>query len=225
MNWKTKIGVFCLVALGGGAVFSPIQSFSGESKNECDGDGYSYYYGIGKDQDFKKALACYEQEKNQVMQIVIYLNGDGLPRNLGKAEAVFKHMDRELNPLQYDAVKEALDQRRGSPPDHWKPVSYCENFAMTTPEMNDCAELARETQERKSEKKLAQYKKGLSAEQIGLFNKMIAAFQRFRELEGERMLQRNAGGSNYVMASKEQMNFVEDNFQRDLKKIILEPHD
>jgi hypothetical protein len=54
-----------------------------------------YYFGIGQRRDFKRAFECEmarpEQGRNWVLLAVMYLNGEGTPRDVKKARAALQH--------------------------------------------------------------------------------------------------------------------------------------
>ncbi|HEY6298552.1 MAG TPA: hypothetical protein VIW95_02825, partial [Candidatus Binatus sp.] len=66
------------------------------------GECYDSYFGFSGPSDFSKALQCFEGQKTWPYPVVMYLNGQGSPRNVQKAEHWFA-AGQKMAPVDWPA--------------------------------------------------------------------------------------------------------------------------
>jgi len=151
---------------------------------DCDG----LYFGVrGNVQNFKTALPCYERDQDFFMQAFMYLNGDGVPRDLKKAQARLTEL-KELNQFEdldqmslQQKINDAVEaQKQNKPTVHY---DLCKDVAGTTFMMQRCAGIERDRQDDKTK---AQFKdveaklKGGAAEKL---HALVRAENTFKQAE------------------------------------------
>ena len=101
------------------------------SATTCD----AIYYGIGRPPDLAKAYECYASDGDFEMQIVMILNGDGMPQDPRRVEALFVEWSKHDNwqatsSAQAKALREALASLRAGRLN--KHLDFCESIAGDT---------------------------------------------------------------------------------------------
>jgi hypothetical protein len=102
-----------------------------KTPDECD----RLYYGEGRPRDHGKALACYRAEENWVMIVIMQLNGEGTPVDVGAARAGlagrFRGGDGWTN-VDDEALDRIIKEREAHPLVKGKHVDFCADVAGTT---------------------------------------------------------------------------------------------
>ena len=70
-----------------------------------------YYYGLEGKVDYFKAFQCFEKQQDWPMLILMHLNGEGVPADVKKAEALFVANKQELTGFYIEEVQKAIDER------------------------------------------------------------------------------------------------------------------
>jgi hypothetical protein len=176
---------FAMLAAGAALADQPKEP----KEERCD----EYYFGIVKTRDFKRAFECemavVEQRRNWVLISVMYLNGEGTPRDVKKAREAAKHM----NPLECGVtcgvLDEVLRRHEANPGKKHRRIDYCKEIAQTTPDVNYClgVESRKEEWKRKREERALQA--GLSPESRKRLAALSQAFAKFQSADGMREYQ------------------------------------
>lgn len=102
--------------------------------------GYNYYFGIGVEKDYARALSLFRAEKDAAFLILMYLNGDGTPVDVAKANEIWNQADFPPE-IQLDAtmslLRDMIKERAAAPGRTYPRLEFCE-IAMTTLDMNRC---------------------------------------------------------------------------------------
>jgi len=211
-------------------LLSPVAVHSAADEKDC-GD---YYFGISSPPDFHKALRCYEREQAWDFLILMYLNGEGTPVDLHKAEDLLKDWQKAgpaygADSLQAAALRKAIEERKQNPDKTYPHLDYCTDVAGDTVAINFCAGIDDQIAERDFKLTMAATKAKLTRSEAIIFDRMIAAFTAFKRAESRRMYLQYIDGTIRGVAAMEQAAFVRDQFLALIRDAIehhaLEPAD
>lgn len=149
-----------------------------------------YYFGIGQRPDYARAFACEMAEpperRNWVLLAVMYLNGEGTARDLGRAREALGHKRPDYCGATCAALDEVLRRQEAAPTKRYPRVDYCRDIAITTPDANYCLGV----EERKEELRRKRAGKNLAASLPPKARKRFAAlgqaFAKFKKADGLR---------------------------------------
>ncbi len=189
------------------------------------------FFGIDTAPDYAKALACFDKARGyEPFVALMYINGDGTPRDLRKAEAVLKTWQRSDPPEfaadQAATLQTAIDNCKRNGQKSCPRIDYCAQLAEGTFDLDVCSAVEGVRAEAQLSRKLAQPGSALSARDRALFDQMVSAFKRYELQEAQRGYSAMADGSARGLAFSDQAAFARDDFakliaqtieQRDLK--------
>ncbi len=191
------------------------------------------YFGIDQAPDFSRALQCYQSEKRWDLLIVMYLNGEGTPVNIGKAETLLQEWAREDQipggSLEARALRDAIEERKQDPEASHPPIDYCRDIALDTLTVNFCGYVNGQIEEIRQEARIREIRRELTPAQRPLFDQVIKAFSRFEGAETTRAYQLYAGGTVRQLAAMGQESFVSAHLSAMIEKTVarrgLQPAD
>jgi hypothetical protein len=149
-----------------------------------------YYFGIGQRRDVQRAFACEmarpERGRNWVLIAVMYLNGEGTERDVGKAREALEHMRPEECGVTCAALDEVLRRHEANPNKRHRRIDYCKQIAQTTPDVNYCegVEERKEEFRRKREEKAVLAR--LAPEARKRFAGLSQAYAKLKEADSSR---------------------------------------
>ena len=158
-----------------------------------------YYFGIGQPRDYARAFACETAEpverRNWLLLAMMYLNGEGTARDLGRAREALGHRRPDYCGATCAALDEVLRRQEAAPAKRYPRVDYCRDIALTTPDANYCLGV----EERKEELRRKRAGKNLAAslapEARKRFAALARAFAKFKEADGMREYQNFRDGT------------------------------
>jgi uncharacterized protein YecT (DUF1311 family) len=197
--------------------FASLAAFGEE---DCD----DYYFGINGPPQFSKAFKCYSKQKELKFLILMYLNGEGTPVNVRKAEEVFNQWQasapEQAETWEGEALQNVIEERKDNPKGPLRRLVYCKDIAKTTLAMNDCAIIKERIAERKQKKNTDMSRAGMDAPDAAIFDKIEAEFEAFKKAESSRMYTKYTDGTIRDMAGLSQENFVRGQFLALVKKTL-----
>ncbi len=196
------------------------------------GDCDDAYFGINRASDFSHALQCYQAEKRWDLLIVMYLNGEGTPVDVGKAETLLQDWAREDQvpggSLEARALRLAIEERKQHPGIPYPRIDYCRDIARDTLTENFCGYVNDEIEEIRQKTRIAEIRRELTPAQGALFNQVMKAFSRFEDAEGRRAYQLY-GGTIRQIAAMGQVAFVRAQLSATIEETVarrgLQPAD
>lgn len=201
--------LFCAVLLCAMPFFLAPSAFG---EQDCD----DHYFGISGAPDYAKALKCYKEQKNWQFLIIMALNGEGEPADLKKADELFQAWRKaepdEVSSLEGEALLKIIEERKADPKRSYPRLDYCNDIASDTVAMNRCGSIREQIEERKLGGGAASMKAKLTPAQAAVFDKLIQAFNVFKEAEAGRMYQHYIDGSIRNQAAFGQSSFVREKF-------------
>jgi uncharacterized protein YecT (DUF1311 family) len=196
------------------------------------GDCDDAYFRIHRASDFSRALRCYQSEKRWDLLIVMYLNGEGTPVDIGKAEALLEEWQQEdpalAGSLEAQALREEIDERKQHPGVSSPRIDYCRDIARDTLTLNFCGYVSDQIEEVRLETRTTEIRRELTPAQRSLFDRMKKAFSSFEGAEGGRVYE-SIGGTARTLAAIGQTSFVRVRFSTVTEEIVkrhaLQPAD
>jgi uncharacterized protein YecT (DUF1311 family) len=189
------------------------------------------YFGINRTSDFPRALQCYQSEKRWDLLIVMYLNGEGTPVNVAKADALLQEWERgqmEGGWLEAQALRAAIEDRKQHQGTVYPRIDYCRDIARDTLTLNFCGYVDAEIEEGRLDARMEEVRRRLNPAQRALFDRMKKAFSSFEGAEGGRVYD-SIGGTARSLAAMGQTSFVRARFSTMTEEIIerhaLQPAD
>lgn len=202
------------------------------------GECYDSYFGFSGPPDFSKALQCFENYKTWPYLVVMYLNGQGAPRDPQRAEHWFA-TGQKMAPVDWPAewtaaelssLKQAIEEVSHAPNKVSPPIDLCSNVLNgTTPEMDYCTAISELVSERQFSEMLATTRAGLSSADAIILDRVIASFKAYQEADRNRTYLASVGGTIRNMKSMGQAKLLRDDFSGLVEKTIrsrdLQPAD
>lgn len=174
------------------------------------------YYGIGQPVDYAKAYACFESHAIYEYMIVMQLNGEGVPRNTQKAQALMQAWlqadpdnAKSVDETRMEEVlKERLNDKSLNPPK----IDYCKDVGSTTISINFCAAVEDGIEKHAAETAMSAIRATLNPVQAAQWDNIQAAAAAYQKAEGQRLYQQYADGTIRSVAYEGQVSFVRSNF-------------
>ncbi|MBF6558934.1 MAG: hypothetical protein IVW56_01495 [Candidatus Binataceae bacterium] len=181
------------------------------------------YFGIDRAPDYPRALKCFEDRKEWNFVVVMYVNGEGAPRDPQKAETVLKLGQRTdpdmAPPEEAAALQKAIDKCKLAPHTSCPRVDYCRDAAYTTQELEICDAIGQFAEEARLSRTIAGVRRKLSAPDRAIFDRAVAEFKAYQLEEMQRAYDCVVPGSFAGLAGAGQAGFVRDNFLKLIAKI------
>lgn len=182
------------------------------------------YFGIDRPPDYPKALKCFEDRKAWNFVVIMYVNGEGAPRDLQKAEAVLEagqKTDPDVAPPEKAAaLQKAIDKCKLAPHESCPRVDYCRDVAYTTQELEICDAIDQSSEEAGLSRTIAEVRRKLSAPDRAIFDRAVAEFKAYQLEEMQRAYENVTPGTMSGLAGAGQAAFVRDNFLKLIAEAI-----
>jgi uncharacterized protein YecT (DUF1311 family) len=179
-------------------------------------DCNDYYFGITGPRDFAKALRCFEANQDWDFLILMHLNGEGTPADVRKAEELLENWKKtapaDADSLQAEALGKAIDERKQHPEKAHPRLNYCEDIALDTVHMNECAAIDDEIAEVAFKAEMAKVRTGLTPDQGSLFDRLLREFAAFKDAESKRAYSQWIEGTIRNLQAVGQASSVRDGF-------------
>jgi hypothetical protein len=175
------------------------------------------YFGIDGTPDYPKALQCFESHKFWDFTALMYLNGEGTPRDLEKATAALDAWKNEgpdkFNPDQGATLKSAIDRCRRHPQSCLR-VDYCKQLSEGTPEIEICEALDELAGEAVFSRAIATTRSELGLADRALFDRTILNFKAYQLDDMQRQYQAFIDASLRDVAGASQADVIRGNFMK-----------
>jgi uncharacterized protein YecT (DUF1311 family) len=174
------------------------------------------YFGIDQPVDYSKALTCFEREKEWSFVVLSYLNGQGAPRDLQKAESILVEAEK-WNPEAFGGdqaatLEAAIRACRQNPNKPCPQLDYCKNLAETTFDMEICDAVDQVAQEEALSRTIAAVENQLKPADRATFEQAVAEFKAYQLAEMNRLSDAVFPGTLYGLAGAGQAAFARENF-------------
>ena len=148
----------------------------------------------------------------------MYLNGDGTPRDLRKAQEVIAtgektypyELDFEMTPI----LRKAIDRCKSDVHKSCPRVDYCKDLATRTLDMEICQAIDQLDGETASSRAIGLLKSKLSVGDNVIFDRAVAEFKAYQLAEMGRAYDASIDGTIRGLAGSGQAAFVRENFQQ-----------
>lgn len=183
------------------------------------------YYGIGQPVDYSKAYACFKAHSIYEYMIVMQLNGEGVPRDVHKAEALMQAW-LQADPDNANSVDETgmegilngrLQDNNPNPPK----VEYCKDVGYTTISMDFCAAVNDRMEQHNYDATMSSIRAGLNTQQAAIWDRMQVVFAEYQKAEGERLFQQYADGTIRGVVYQGQISYVRANFLKLMQDVFV----
>ncbi len=182
------------------------------------------YFGIDRAPDYPEALKCFEGYKEWSFVVIMYVNGEGAPRDLQKAEAVLKAGQKTdpdvAAPEVVATLQKAIDKCKRAPHKSCPRVDYCGDVAYTTQEIEVCNAIAQLPEEARLGRTIAGVSRKLSAPDRAVFDRAVAEFKAYQLDEMQRAYDDVTPGTMDGLAGAGQAGFVRYNFLKLIAQTI-----
>jgi hypothetical protein len=180
------------------------------------------YFGIDQSRDYPGALKCFESSDQVEFTVLMYINGEGVPRDLQKAEALLKNgekteSDYVLPPEMAAVLHKAIDRCNLAPHESCPRVDFCQSLAYKTQEIEMCLVLDQLPDEAQLSRTIAEVREKLSGPDRAIFDRAVAEFKAYQFQERRRADDYVLPGREAGLAAWSQADWVGSNF---LKLIV-----
>jgi hypothetical protein len=183
-----------------------------------------FFFGIDRPPDYGKALTCCEASESWPFIALMYLNGDGTPRNLPKAEAVLRAWRQkdgnEFNDDQAATLQTVINECQRGGLKSCRRVDYCADLARNTLDLNTCAAVDEVRAEAKLRAKMVQVRSSLNVKDRARFDRVVAAFEAYELQEMRRGYAATADGTARDLAGLDQAAFARNNFLKLVRQTV-----
>jgi hypothetical protein len=161
-------------------------------------------------------LTCFEREKEWSFVVLSYLNGQGAPRDLQKAESILVEAEK-WNPEAFGGdqaatLEAAIRACRQNPNKPCPQLDYCKNLAETTFDMEICDAVDQVAQEEALSRTIAAVENQLKPADRATFEQAVAEFKAYQLAEMNRLSDAVFPGTLYGLAGAGQAAFARENF-------------
>ncbi len=174
------------------------------------------YFGIDGTPDYPKALKCFEANKLWNFAALMYLNGEGRPRDLQKAEAALKTWKQsgghDFSSDQAATLQKEIDRCKRGSRESCPRVDYCEQLVEGTLEIEICEGLQQLSGEARLSRAIARTRSKMSLADRTLFDRVVAEFKVYQLDDMQRQYDASIDASLRDVAGAGQADFVRQNF-------------
>lgn len=198
-------------------ISSPLQGF----------DGIDFYYGIGIEQDYNRALIEFQKEKypstDDLFQILIYLNGDGVTKNINKAHEVL--LKKFINVGKVDMttinLKNIIEERLAHPDSFFQHLTF-DDISKTTVDTNEAESIHERILQAQRIELIDKIKKKLKDQEIEYWLKLNQLVETIMNLDSKRIMTQFINGTIRTSYSIEIRRLISSNFINRSKSWLLE---
>ncbi|MGH7841262.1 MAG: lysozyme inhibitor LprI family protein [Candidatus Binataceae bacterium] len=169
-------------------------------------------------------MKCFEDSDSPLFVVIMYINGQGTPRDLDKAQEAL-NTRKKTYPEQYPAeqvapLQKAIDECRSAPKKPCPRVDFCRDVAYTTPDSEICEAIAQIGGEARLAQAIRKVRSRLSAGDRATFNQVVTEFKAYQFAEVKRMTDISIDGTARGILGSEQGGVVRENFLKLLVETI-----
>jgi uncharacterized protein YecT (DUF1311 family) len=180
---------------------------------DCDAS----YYGLDRARALRRAFDCYKRQEQWDMLTVLYLNGEGTPRDVARARETFNRIAGATGklgerPATFAKLEELLKARERDPSLRER-IDYCDDVAQDTVTMNGCLRVVSHRAQQAQNATLAEARKGLGPAALRELDAVEKAFAAFVDAEKSRAYQDFIEGSARDQAANGQAEFLRRQFE------------
>lgn len=184
----------------------------------------NYYFGIGVNQDYKKAFDCYNRSKDPdyIALILMYLNGEGTAKDLKKADDLLTYFKADQaggNQTTWQLEKHVKEQL-ANPKGKFARVDYGD-IAFTTDDMTHWMKIQQKLQEQHDKKDLENLKKNLNYKAAKILGEIDKQNYIIKELEGERVDMEWIDGTLRGAATGSYEEYLQDNHRDRIMEMVV----
>jgi hypothetical protein len=173
------------------------------------------YFGVDGPPNYPKALKCFEASKLWNFEALMYLNGEGGPRDLEKAEAALKAWKlsgRDFSSDQAATLEKAINRCKRDSQESCRRVDFCEQLAESTFEIEICGAVEQLSGEARLSREIARTRSKMSLANRALFDRAVTEFKAYQLDDMQRQYDAFIDGSLRDVAGAGQADFVRRNF-------------
>jgi uncharacterized protein YecT (DUF1311 family) len=182
------------------------------------------YFGIERAPDYPKALKCFEANKAWPFVVLMYLNGQGTPRDVDKAEAVLKaglKADRyAFDDGQAAILQKEIDRCKRSAGKSCPRIDFCQKLADATPDMDTCDAIYQIFAEARLGRTVAAVRSKLNIADRAIFERTVAEFKAYQLDEMQRASDGAMPGAWAGLYGTGQAAFARDNFRKLVREVV-----
>ncbi len=174
------------------------------------------YFGNDGTPDYAKALRYCAAHNSGAFVALMYLNGEGTPRDLKKAEAALEAWKQkspdQFNTDQAATLEKAINRCRRDGKKACPRVDYCEDLAEATLDLEICDAVEQLSAEAALSRTIARVRSSLSAGNQVEFDRVVANFKAYQDQEAGRAYDAVGDGMERGLAGTGQAALVRDHF-------------
>ena len=182
------------------------------------------YLGIDGTPDYAKALNLCRADNSGAFVALMYLNGEGTPRDLNKAEAAL-NVWKQNNPDQFStsqaaALDKVIKRCRRATTEACPRLDYCKDLAEGTLDLEICDAAEQVSSEAALSRTIARIRNTLSANDREKFDRLVVNFKAYQDQEAGRAYDAVGNAMERGLAGTGQAAFVRDNFLKLMAETI-----
>jgi uncharacterized protein YecT (DUF1311 family) len=190
-------------------------------------DGIDYYYGLGTEKDFHKALLEFEKEEkfssDILFEILMSLNGDGVPVNPARALELWT---KKMNAIGWvDAttsnLKKLIDERLSRPQTSVKYLEF-KDIAMTTVDINLAMEIDNRIQDQENMLLMEKVERKFNEQELKYWKSIKSNFEVIVKNDSDRIYTMYIDGTIRNAAYLSAVNFLVSRNMSRVKKWLVE---
>ncbi|MBV8450934.1 MAG: DUF1311 domain-containing protein [Deltaproteobacteria bacterium] len=171
------------------------------------------YFGIDHAPDYPRALQCFESDRAWSFVALMYLNGEGAPRNLQRAKAALQTgLKEDPNSITYHRLGEALRACERNAARSCRRVDYCNDLAITNFDLEVCASVEQISAESALSRKIARVRSKLDPIDRPTFDQTVGAFKTYQLADARRAAEAAIETPARSLYGTYQGAYIRDNF-------------
>jgi len=174
------------------------------------------YLGVNGTPDYHKALSLCTANNSGEFVALMYLNGEGTPRDPNKAEAalrVWKQKNRgQFKGRQAATIEKAIKRCERAGPKNCPRMDYCKDLGEATLDLEICDARDQLSAEANLSRTIDRIRSTLAAADRAEFDRIVANFKAYQDQEAGRAYEAVGNGMERGLAGTAQAAFVRDHF-------------
>lgn len=203
--WIRRLGLLAILGLGTTQAAEP--------------SAEDYYYGFGVEQDYDKAYEMFKKHNNIPYLVMMHINGDGRPKDLDRAEQIFK------DGIEYcshpEVLEEEIETRKNTSEQEQRRLTLCD-LAYTTLDMNHCRSIENMLAEKEHLEVVAKVSKSLSPKGQELLKKIEQHITQIQRSDSSRIYLIYIDGSIRNIASSGTEGYIKERHQKRIKTFLMD---
>jgi len=181
------------------------------------------YFGVDQPANYPRAFECFEHKKAWPFVVLMYLNGEGITRDLQQAESVLVS-ERKENPQafsgnQASTLEAAISRCSQNAGKSCARTDYCKELAESTLDLEVCDAVDQVSEEAALSRTISSFENQLSPSGRATFEQVVAEFKAYQLAESRRVGDAVIPGTLYALAGSGQAAFVREDFMKLLAEI------